>query len=184
MFRLSEIGIEQMKGVYIGVGSNIDPEVNIRKALDLLREHVQIVGVSTFYRTMPIDRPEQESFINGVIEIDSYIQPVELKHLLRKIETKTGRIRTSDRYSPRTIDLDILVYDDLVISSPELTIPDPDIRNRAFTAIPLCELAPDLIIPGWGEPICVIAKRLEADTMEPLISFTELLRYQSVLPLS
>ena len=173
-----------MSRVFIGVGSNIDPETNILDALSFLAHYSKIKGISTFYRTSPIDRPDQAPFINGVIEIQTALTPANLKHILRQIESELGRIRTDDKYASRPIDLDILVYDDLIISSPELTIPDPDIGNRAFVAIPLCELAPDLIIPGWGESICHIAKRLEANGMEPLIEFTELLRHRSVLPLS
>ncbi|MHB1457323.1 MAG: 2-amino-4-hydroxy-6-hydroxymethyldihydropteridine diphosphokinase [Armatimonadota bacterium] len=184
MFRSSGIGNKQMSRVFIGVGSNINPETNIPDALSFLAHHSKIQGISTFYRTSPIYRPDQTPFINGVFEIQTDLTPSELKHILRQIESKLGRIRTDDKYASRTIDLDILVYDDLIITSPELTIPDPDIRNRAFAAIPLCELAPDLIIPGLAEPISDIAKSFEADQMDPLIGFTDLLRHRSVLPLS
>lgn len=169
-----------MTRIFIGLGSNIDPETNIRTALHLLSAQIRITGISTFYRTLPIDRPEQEPFINGVIEIETDIPPFELKQVLLKIEAESGRIRTEDKYAPRTIDLDILIYGNIIISSPQLTIPDPDILNRAFIAIPMCELAPDTIIPGVDIPICGITKSLNTDDMEPLISYTELLRQEFI----
>jgi 2-amino-4-hydroxy-6-hydroxymethyldihydropteridine diphosphokinase len=140
--------------VYISVGSNIRPEENIPKALESLKKYVRVVATSTFYRTMPIGRPEQPFFLNGVWLIEADRAAQELKFgVLRRIEEDPGRIRTQDTYAARTIDLDIALYGDKVIDEPGLVIPDPDIRKRSFIAIPLMELNPSLILPDTGETI-------------------------------
>jgi 2-amino-4-hydroxy-6-hydroxymethyldihydropteridine diphosphokinase len=162
--------------VYIGIGSNIDPAQNIRKALDLLRRQVDVRGISTFYRTDPIGRPEQPCFYNGVVAIETSIPPHELKYsVLRRIEDELGRNRGTDKYAARTIDMDILTYDNMVCTS-DLVLPDPEITHRAFLAIPLCELAPDLVLPGTGLKIRDVAASLGCEDVTPLPEFTELLQ--------
>lgn len=165
-----------MARVFIGVGSNIDPESNVQSALKLLGKRVLIVKISTFYRTQPLGRTDQPSFYNGAVEIETVLPPDELKRVIRGIEADLGRVRTDDKYAPRTIDLDILIYDDAVISSTQMTVPDPEITERAFLAVPLCELSPDLILPGTGLRICDIADSFGIGDMEPLPEFTALLR--------
>ncbi len=180
-----------MPRAFIGVGSNIEPEVNIRAALGLLRERVRVTRVSTFYRTDPIarasqrsssaasqssSRPEQPSFRNGVFEVETSLSPADLKQVLHDIEAQLHRRRTSDKYAPRTIDLDLLLYDDLVLASDGLTLPDPDIEERAFLAIPLCELAPDGVLPGSGRTLCEIAAGFRDGPLQPLETYTRELR--------
>ena len=166
-----------MATAYIGIGSNIDPEVNVCSAIRLLKESVQIVKVSTFYCTEPLGSPESEPFYNGVVEIETVIEPRELKfEVLRNIEQALGRTRCSDKYAPRTIDLDIIVYGNTVASDHDLTIPDPDIAERVFIAIPLFELAPDLVLPGSELRLADIVKSMQTDSMVPLIEFTHALR--------
>lgn len=166
-----------MARVFVGVGSNINPEANIRDALSLLAERARITGISTFYRTDAEDRPGQPPFYNGVVEIETDTPPAELKHsVLCAIESRLGRVRSSDKYAPRTIDLDILIYDDLIIRSDDLVIPDPQIQRRAFLAIPLCELAPDSVLPGSGKSVCEIAGVFADHGMEVLREFTDWLR--------
>ncbi|MHB1000315.1 MAG: 2-amino-4-hydroxy-6-hydroxymethyldihydropteridine diphosphokinase [Armatimonadota bacterium] len=150
-----------MARVFISVGSNIDPEINILRALHLLSMQVDIEQISTFYRSEALGRPDQPQFYNGVVEVSTSIPPEELKYsVLRCIEDELDRKRTDDKYAPRTIDLDILLYDDLVIKTPDLTIPDPDIMIRPFLAVPLFELAPDIIISGTGMSIRQIMESL------------------------
>jgi dihydroneopterin aldolase/2-amino-4-hydroxy-6-hydroxymethyldihydropteridine diphosphokinase len=166
-----------MPRVFVGVGSNIDPERNVREALRLLRRRVPVAAISTFYRTDPEGRPEQPPFYNGVVEIATDIPPEELKRsVLRQIEDELGRRRTDDKYAPRTIDLDVLVYGDRVARSDEITVPDPQIESRAFLAVPLYELAPDLVMPGSGVPLRDVAATFEGHDMKPLIEYTEALR--------
>jgi 2-amino-4-hydroxy-6-hydroxymethyldihydropteridine diphosphokinase len=148
-----------MARTFIGVGSNIAPEKNIRAALRLLARSVGIISISTFYRTPAIDRPMQPDFYNGVVAIETDLRPTELKSkVLRRIEAALGRRRTADKYASRTIDLDLLV----------LTPLDPDILNRAFIAVPLAEIAPQLLLPG--------AERLPKENMRPVVEFTQKLR--------
>ncbi|GAX60196.1 7,8-dihydro-6-hydroxymethylpterin-pyrophosphokinase [Candidatus Scalindua japonica] len=163
--------------VFIGVGSNIDPERNIPDALACLSKHVCVRGISVFYRTTPLLRPDQDDFLNGVWRISTSIPPEELKfRVLRTIEKELHRNRESDRYAPRTIDLDLLLFGDLVIHDENVVIPDPDIYKREFIAIPLSELNPDLILPDTKIPLTEILSKLSKENMIPEMTFTENLR--------
>jgi 2-amino-4-hydroxy-6-hydroxymethyldihydropteridine diphosphokinase len=163
-----------MTRVYVGAGSNIDPEKNIPAAVSLLSKSVLITGISMFYRTRPIGRPQQSFYYNGVLRCETEFDPAELKAgVLLPIETGLGRQRSSDRFTPRTIDLDILLYGCSVIHDRDLKIPDPDILTRSFLAIPLCELDPDLILPQWELPVREAAERFRSEPMDALIDFTE-----------
>ena len=162
---------------YISVGSNIKPEENILIALDKLKGYVRVKATSTFYRTMPIGRPEQSFFLNGIWLIETDKTARELKFgILRKIEEELGRVRTQDKYAPRTIDLDIAIYGNEVIKEADLVIPDPDIRKREFIAIPLLELSPSLILPDTGESISSLDIVRENKDIEVMHIFTEKLR--------
>lgn len=98
--------------------------------------------------------------------------------MLRTIEAALGRRRSADKYASRTIDLDLLLYDEYVLSNNELSLPDPDIMERAFIAVPLYELAPDLVLPGSGIPIRQLAKQFSAENMKPLHEYTRRLRIE------
>ncbi len=162
---------------FIGLGSNVDPERNLLAALHLLRARVCLVAVSTFYRTPALGRPQQSPFLNGVAELRTGRSPAEVKfRLLRRIEAELGRQRTGDKDAPRPIDLDLLVYDDLFWVSSGLTLPDPEIRTRAFLAHPLHELAPDLVLQDKGEPLAKIVARLSTKEMQPLPEYTQQVR--------
>ncbi len=168
-----------MKGIeaYISVGSNIEPEKNIPEALEKLKNYVRVKATSTFYRTVPIGRSEQSAFMNGVWQINAEQTARELKFdALRQIEAELGRVRTEDKYAARTIDLDIALYGDLVINEPDLRIPDPDIRQRPFVAVPLLELAPRLVLPDTGELLSSLDIVKVTQDMEPVYDFTESLR--------
>jgi len=138
-----------MTRAYIAVGSNIQPAPHIAEALERLEEKVKIAAISAFYRTAPLERPEQEDFLNGVLAMDTDRLPRELKFgTLRPIEAALGRARAEDKYAARAIDLDLIVYGNLVMDEPGLVLPDPDVLGRPFLWCPLLELAPDLIWPG------------------------------------
>ncbi len=166
-----------MARVFISIGSNIDPETNVRSAVLRLASAVRLTAISTVYHTEPVGPPGQPWFYNCVVEIQTGLAPRELKfQLLRRIEGELGRTRGSDKFAARTIDLDLILYDELVMITTDLALPDPDIPQRPFLAIPLHELAPGLILPGSGLRIQEAAASLSPNAMKPLSAFTERLR--------
>ena len=162
---------------FISLGSNINPQANVRAALHALARQVKIVVVSTVYLAPAEARPGQPLFYNCIVEIDTDIAPLDLKYkILRPIEAALGRKRDSDKYAPRTIDLDLVLYGDVTLNTIELVLPDPEIPKRPFLAIPLAELAPDLIIPGIGKRASDIAVAFQKGELRPLTSYTSSLR--------
>ncbi|MFQ6099416.1 MAG: 2-amino-4-hydroxy-6-hydroxymethyldihydropteridine diphosphokinase [Armatimonadota bacterium] len=169
-----------MARAFISVGSNVNPERNVPAALRLLSRGVRTMRISTFYATEPLGHPEQPTFYNGVVEVETDFPPHDLKHgLLRCIEDQLGRQRGDDRYAPRTIDLDVLLYDDVVADDEDLRLPDPHIFERPFLATALRELCPDLVLPGSEQRIADVAARLDQSGMQPLPEFTRLLRKEA-----
>ena len=162
--------------VFVSVGSNIDPEANVVRGLRLLDAEVGVRSVSTFYRTPALNRPQDPPFANGVIELGDALGPLEMKTLLQRVERTLGREHSSNRYAPRTLDLDLLLHGDQVLSSNALTLPHPDIRDRAFVAIPLLEIAPDLVLPDSGMTLRSIVDSLPPYPMDPLRDLTRRLR--------
>ena len=134
--------------VYLSLGTNIGNRLdNLKHALESLKEFCQVVASSSVYETDPWGFEDQPIFYNQVVRIETGLEPLTLLRAIKKIELKMGRIPTF-QYGPRLIDIDILVYDKLMITSAELTIPHPQIKSRAFVLSPMVEIAPDLIIPG------------------------------------
>jgi 2-amino-4-hydroxy-6-hydroxymethyldihydropteridine diphosphokinase len=139
---------------FVAVGSNIRPEDNIPSALLRLKTYATVIAVSNFYKTVAVGTSAQPDFLNGVVKIQTDRSPRELKfEVLRSIEAQLGRVRSADKYAARTIDLDVILYGTLVIDEPDLHLPDPAIRSYPFVAIPLLELAPDLILPDTRTPL-------------------------------
>ncbi len=161
-----------MARAFVSVGSNIEPEQNVRKAVGMLAQDVGLAGISTVYLNDPLGRPEQEHYYNCVVEIETETSPLELKALLRRIEEALGRVRSADRFAARTIDLDLILYGDLVMNTEGLVLPDPEIVTRPFLAIPLSELAPELVLPGSPAPLAKIAAGMKRDGMDPLRAYT------------
>jgi len=127
---------------YIGIGSNLgDREKYIKNAIEKLKETegVEVKKISSIYETEPVGGPEQGKYLNGVIEIETWLEPGNLMTKLQKIEEQSGRIR-SVKNAPRTIDLDILLYGDKKIDEPGLKIPHPRMYERAFVMKPLKEI--------------------------------------------
>ncbi|MCL6635573.1 MAG: 2-amino-4-hydroxy-6-hydroxymethyldihydropteridine diphosphokinase [Peptococcaceae bacterium] len=140
------------KTAYVGVGSNLgDKRANIKKALELLgaSPEVWLKRTASLYRTAPVGYSEQDWFLNTVAEVETGLAPRELLSLLLGIEEKLGRVRTV-RWGPRTADLDLLLFGEEEIHSPDLCVPHPRMAERAFVMVPLAELAPDLVLPGRG----------------------------------
>jgi dihydroneopterin aldolase/2-amino-4-hydroxy-6-hydroxymethyldihydropteridine diphosphokinase len=166
-----------MARAFISVGSNINPTDNVKKAVRLLGAQTRILATSTVYLTEPLGQSGQPPYYNCVLEIETGTPPLDLKlTVLRRIEESLGRLRGSDKFAPRTIDLDLILYDDITMAGEELTLPDPDILQRPFLAIALYELAPDLVLPGSATPIADITAAMLRKTMNPLESYTDMLR--------
>ncbi len=163
-----------MARVFVGVGSNVEPERHVPRALAHLDDAVGLVRVSTFYVTAPLGRPADPPFVNGVVEVRDALAPAPLKALLGRIETAEGRRRGTDRFAPRPVDLDLLLHGDAVSTSPPL--PHPDVTTRRFVAVPLLELAPELTVPGSGARLAALVEALPPWAMEPAGELTDLLR--------
>jgi 2-amino-4-hydroxy-6-hydroxymethyldihydropteridine diphosphokinase len=131
--------------VYLGLGSNLgDREKNIHDAVDQLNASgVKVQKLSTIIETDPVGGPPQGFFLNAVAKAEADLAPTDLLKTCQVIESRLGRVRT-DRNGPRTIDIDILLYDDLSINTPELMIPHPRMRERHFVMWPLREIAPEI----------------------------------------
>ncbi len=165
-----------MPRVFVGVGSSIEPSVHVPRALVRLHEAVGVLGVSTFYLTPALGRPADPPFVNGVVEVGDRLEPAPLEAVLARIEDEEGRRRAGDRFAPRPIDLDLLLHGDAVSSAPGPRLPHPDVTGRRFVALPLLELAPDLVLPGSGLRLASMVAALPAHGMEPLAGFTRALR--------
>lgn len=138
---------EQAIWVYLGLGSNLgDRERNLREAIHHLRRVVHVSAVSDLYETEPVGIKAQPWFLNAVLAATTRLAPMELLRACQAIERRLGRPDTS-RSGPRTIDIDLLLYDDLVLDSAALTLPHPRLHERRFVLEPLAELAPELRHP-------------------------------------
>ncbi len=138
--------------VFLGLGSNLEqPVVQLSRALREVHEipNTALIRVSSFYDTVPIGLADQPNFVNAVAELQTQLNPGELLNHLIEIEAAHKRIR-SVRDGPRTLDLDILLFNDVCMNEPMLTIPHPRMHERAFVLWPLAEIAPELAIPGRG----------------------------------
>lgn len=138
-----------MHKVFIGLGANLGDELSyINKAISKLVEcdDIELLATSSAYKTSPVES-DGEDYLNAVIQINTSLDPFELLSIMQKIELDLGRQRPY-KNAPRTIDLDILLFDDMQIKGDRLTIPHPRITQRAFVLVPLRELNPDLEIGG------------------------------------
>lgn len=141
-----------MSLAYIALGANLgDPAATVNAAFTALGElpHSRLLTTSALYRTAPVGIADQPEFVNAAAAIDTTLAPEALLDALLAIEQRFGRVR-AQRNGPRTLDLDILLYDELTLATPRLTLPHPRLHLRAFVLQPLADLAPDLAIPGRG----------------------------------
>jgi len=137
---------------YLSLGSNMgDRQQNLAKALDFLRQRLRAQKTSSVYDTEPAGDTDQPRFLNMACEVQTRLAPEDLLTLVKGIESKLGR--TGKSGAPRPIDIDILLYGEEVIETPELTIPHPKIAERAFVLIPLAEIAPDVMHPTSSQTI-------------------------------
>jgi 2-amino-4-hydroxy-6-hydroxymethyldihydropteridine diphosphokinase len=113
-------------------------------------ERLEIVQCSAFYRTAPVGHEQQDDFLNAVCEVRTSLNASELLKVLQAVEHDAGRERSGLRWGPRTLDIDLLLFGELQLATPELTLPHPRMHERAFVLYPLQEIAPGLIVPGAG----------------------------------
>ena len=152
---------ENLHTAHIALGSNLgDKEENLRRALELLDERgVEVVKVSTFICTEPYGVTDQPQFLNAVCQVRTSLEPLALLHTLLGIEQEMGRVRLR-HWGERNIDLDLLLYEDVVMDTPELKLPHPDMQNRDFVLLPLFEIAPELIHPVLRKNIRELKEKL------------------------
>jgi 2-amino-4-hydroxy-6-hydroxymethyldihydropteridine diphosphokinase len=146
--------------VYFGLGSNMGTrEENLDRALELLSQRMRLGKVSSIYDTDPLGNVNQPRFLNMVCQAFTRLSPEGLLALAKGIESKMGRHGKSGE--PRPIDIDILLYGDKVMETPELIIPHPKLMERAFVLIPLVEIAPDLVHPVSGKTMKELLKAVK-----------------------
>ena len=150
---------------YIAIGSNLaSPLEQVNAAVQALGEIPQsrIVAVSSFYRTPPLGPQDQPDYLNAVVVLETLLNAETLLDNTQRIELQQGRVRKAERWGPRTLDLDIMLFGHQVINTERLTVPHYDMKNRGFMLWPLFEVAPDLIFPD-GIPLRTILDNLNAE---------------------
>ena len=154
--------------VYIALGSNLAKPVDqVNCALEALAHlpRTKLVVCSAFYRSKPLGPQNQPDFLNAVVALDTELPPEELLDCTQAIEQNQGRVRKLERWGPRTLDLDMLLYGDRVIHTERLTVPHYDMKNREFMLYPLAEIAPEVVFPD-GESLQTVLTRVPLNDLE------------------
>ena len=163
---VESVSVEISRGwhkAYIALGSNLgDKKAYLDEAVEKLKNHplCQVIKVADYIQTEPYGGVEQDVFLNSALELRTLLFPEELLALLNQIEAEAGRERTI-HWGPRTLDLDILFYDDCVIDTPSLTIPHIDLQNRDFVLIPMVQLAPYYRHPVLNQTMSQLLNQLK-----------------------
>lgn len=147
------MNIDQSVIAYIGLGSNLqNPAAQLRQGLQQLQAlpHTTLNRQSKFYQSAPLDLADQPDYVNAVAEINTGLSASDLLQNLLDIESRQGRKRGAQRWASRTLDLDLLLYGNEIITSENLVVPHPGLQQRHFVLYPLVEIAPHLEIPGLG----------------------------------
>ncbi len=153
---------------YVGLGSNLkNPAWQIEAAFELLRgiPETRLIACSPLYNTAPFGGVEQPDFVNAAAALLTSLEPPDLLAKFQEIERRQGREPGGQRWGPRILDLDLLVYSDRVIKEPTLSVPHPGIAERNFVLLPLRDLAPELVVPGLGRVI-----KIPVNAQEPRIT--------------
>ena len=159
-----------MEIAYIGLGSNLaDPAAQVTRALTALGDLPQTrrLRASRLYRSAPWGLREQPAFVNAVAALETALAPRALLDAVLEIERRAGRERGAERWGPRVLDLDVLLYGAQQVSEPGLSVPHPHLAERAFVLVPLAEIAPGLQVPGAG-PIERLLARVDTAACLPL----------------
>ena len=161
-----------MAHAYIGFGSNIDNRFTyITQALQMLLEadSVSLRQISSLYETEPVGYEEQDWFLNGVIAVETRLLAHQLLILLKAVEGLVGR-RDRTRWAPREVDLDLLIYDQSCINTPDLIVPHPEMHQRSFVLIPFAEVAPDVLHPILQQDIRTLLSNLNDEKIVKLVA--------------
>lgn len=156
-----------MSIAYIALGANLgDPLKQAHDAIEAIKQlpQTQILRISPFYRSKPLGPQNQPDYLNAVIKLTTLLSPTTLLSVLQRIEKQLGRVRKANRWGPRTLDLDILLYDKLIINSENLIIPHYDMQHREFVLYPLFDIAPELILPDQT-PLAELIKLVSKNNM-------------------
>lgn len=159
----------KLSTVAIALGSNLgNSKKNVETALNILNNNpnIQVKSRSSWYQTAPIG-PPQPDYINGCAILDVQLKPDHLLETLLAVENQLGRIRR-ERWGPRTLDLDLLLFDDLIWETPALEIPHPRMRERAFVLVPLAEIAPNWVDPVTGKTIIQLLETVDCSDVKKL----------------
>lgn len=149
---------------FIALGSNLaSPLDQVNAAIAALGEipDSRIVACSSLYRTPPLGPPDQPDYLNAAVALETTLAPEALLDHTQRIELQQGRVRKAERWGPRTLDLDIMLFGEMTVQTARLTIPHYDMKNRGFMLWPLFEIAPDLHLPD-GESLQAVLTRLNA----------------------
>ncbi len=136
--------------VYLSLGSNLgDKKENLISAIRLLKEYnnIDVVNISHFYQTEPVDYLDQDWFVNAVIKIKTRLDPQQLLSILKETEKKLKQVKKSIRFGPRIIDLDIIYFGEMIINTKELAVPHPRMHKRCFVLKPLCDIETEIVHP-------------------------------------
>lgn len=151
--------------ICLGLGANVgEREANIKRAVRDLAQGgaITVLAGAALYETTPVGFRAQGDFLNTVISVATALTPRQLLTACQETERRVGRRKTF-RWGPRVIDIDLLCYDDCVIAAPDLVVPHPRLQERRFVLVPLCELAPQLVLPTADKPVCALL----ADCRDP-----------------
>lgn len=155
---------------YVGLGSNLqEPVRQVQRGLEALARlsDTRPLRHSALYRSRPLGVAAQPDFVNAVAAFETRLSPMALLRCLQHIEQQQGRVRHGVRWGPRTLDLDLLLFGEVQMQSPDLTLPHPDLHRRPFVLYPLYEIAPRLLIPGRGA-VCELLTAISRDGLEVL----------------
>lgn len=166
---------------YLSLGSNIEPAINLVEAVRILANKTRLVAVSSVWETSPLGMTDQPNYLNAAAIVDTQLTAEQLKHDLKKIEQGLGRVRQLDKFAPRPIDIDIILFNQQIFTLGRRQIPDPELLERSFVAIPLAEIAPAYVHPETGQTLQQTAQafHLEEHNMQLRPDVTQALQQLS-----
>lgn len=160
-----QVRITQRNLAYIGLGSNIEPEKNMIAAAARLKNAFKVWATSPVYESPAVGSTNQPNYLNAALLLETTLSPHELQAALTQLENEFGRVRTEDKYAARTLDLDLALYNDAVVTVDGHQVPDPTILTYAHLARPLADIAPGLMHPVRHQPLAEIAANLDSSML-------------------